>query len=216
MCGQRGSGKTTYIRTRVLAVEPRLLVYDHMAEFYDRVGGAHVVYDLPGALAYMKQHRTGISRLFVVPTKPTIEEFRLLCRIPFAYPGTVLVCDEIDQFAQSTWPPEEFRRLVHFGRHVDCGFVGASRRPADVSRAFTSQARRFVCFRQTEPKDLTFWRSIVGGEADKLKDLPPLTYLAFEGGRTMRGTVNPGGARPEPVSVEDDGDADEAEGLDTE
>ena len=188
--GQRGMGKTTYIRTRILNVEPRFLVYDHMAEFYTQ-GDGMVVYSAKDAISYIKQHPDGLMRLYFVPANPSEEEFRIVCRIPFAYPGLTVVVDELDNFATAAWPPEEFRKLIHFGRHAECGFVGASRRPADVSRAFTSQAQRFVIFRQTEPRDLVYLRSILGDRVLKVKELPPLHYLAFEGDRVLAGTVNP-------------------------
>jgi hypothetical protein len=189
--GQRGTGKTTYIRERILAREPRLFIYDHMAEFNEP--GFATFYKLDQAIDFMDQNRSGLCRLTYKSLEPSPEEFATICRVPFCIPDLVIVVDELDTFAGAVTPrpPDEFRQLVHFGRHVGCGIVGASRRPADVSRAFTSQAKRYVCFRQTEPSDLRFLRSVLGPEADRIKDLPPLHYLAFEDGRRFAGIVDP-------------------------
>lgn len=192
VCGQRGTGKTLYIRSHILAREPRFLVYDHMAEFAKSLE-CQRVYSVEECLDYLSRNCRGFCRCVLVPLKPSAEEFRLVCRIPFAYQDLLFVCDEIDQWAGAVrpWPPEEFRRLIHFGRHARCGFVGAARRPADVSRAFTSQARRYTLFRQTEPSDLRFLRSVLGPRAEEAKDLPFLHYLAWEDGKWKKGMVCP-------------------------
>jgi hypothetical protein len=192
VCGQRGCGKTTYIKRRILSVETRVLIYDHMAEFRG-FQGYDTVDTLEACIDYVRDHPRGLCRVVYSTLKASPEEFALTCKIPFTPSGRgiVFVCDELDQFAGPNWPPDEFRNLVHFGRHAGSSFVGASRRPANVSRDFTSQAKRYVCFRITEPVDLRFLRSVVGDKVLECKDLPPLHYFAFEEGKILRGVVSP-------------------------
>lgn len=195
--GRRGTGKTSWIAGRILARAPRLFVFDHMAQLAAKTPGAHVVHELPEAIRLLaRAPRGGLARVVYVPTReitPTL--FALVCRVPFAVPGLCLVIDEIDTFAGSVTPrpPDEFRRLVHFSRHVGCSIVGASRRPKDVSRLYTSQAQ-LVCFQQSEPADLTWLRSMIGAEhAEEVAQLPELRFLAFDvaGRLTERGTITP-------------------------
>jgi hypothetical protein len=183
-------GKSTYVRTHVLDREPRFLCYDHMGEFFGS-GNGTVVYSVADTIDFFSSHRSGVARCYLVSAHPSMEEFRLVCKVPFAFPGMTIILDELDQFAGPMFPPEEFTRLVHFGRHADAAVVGVARRPADLARAFTSQAQRFVVFRQTEPKDITYLRSILGPQVEKVKELPALEYLAFEGGHVFRGRVKP-------------------------
>lgn len=188
VCGQRGQGKTTYIKRKILYMEPRILIYDHMAEFRG-LKGLETVNTVEECILYLKGHQTGFCRVVLSTTTANPEEFDLVCKIPFAFKDIVFVCDEIDTFAGAIWPPENFKKLIHFGRHAGCSFVGIARRPANVARDFTSQAKRYTCFRQTEPADLKFLRSVVGPRAEDLRNLPPYHYLAFEDGKILKGKL---------------------------
>ena len=192
MSGQRGTGKTTFIRQHILARATRFLVFDHMAEFSE-LEGAEVVWTLEDAIRFLRKNRVGLARCVVVPGDRDRARFDLFCRAPFAIPDLTLVCDELDAYAGAVRPPPppDFTRMIHFGRHFGCSFVGASRRPADVSRAFTSQATRIVCFRQTEPNDIRYLRSILGDQVEELKTLEPLSYMSWHDGQLERGQVTP-------------------------
>jgi len=161
---------------------PRLFVFDHVAEF-GNTPGATVFYRLDQVILALSPVRGGLGRFVYVPTgQVTPALFALACRVPFAVRDLCMVVDEIDSLAGSVVPPppEEFRRLIHFGRHIGCSFIAASRRPADVPRLLSSQATRFICFSQTEPSDLRWLRSVVGPRADELPALPDLHYLEFD------------------------------------
>lgn len=190
VCGQRGTGKTTWIKRQVLELEARLFVFDHMAEFTE-VAGADYQHELQDSILFLRRNANGFARSVLVPLEAGPEVFAVACRVPFAIRDLTMVVDEIDTYAGAVRPPSpvEFTRLVNFGRHFGCSLVCASRRPADVSRALTSQARRIVAFRQTEPKDVAYLRSLVGDGASAIPDLPDLHYLAFEGGSVTRGVV---------------------------
>lgn len=194
ICGQRGQGKTQYIIQKILSTESRYLVYDHMAEFSD-YKSATVTHSFEYTIKYLQSHKTGLCRCIYATTDADAEEFSLVCRIPFLYRDLVFICDEIDNFATPLSTPLEFKRLIHYGRHSGSSVIAASRRPANVSRDFTSQAKRITCFRITEPRDVTFLNSIVGNDAEKVKNLEPLHYLAFENGKTFSGKLRTPGAR---------------------
>jgi hypothetical protein len=194
--GRRGTGKTTKLR-ELMRRAPRLFVFDHMAEFQTEPG-AEVHYELAAAILRLKRSSSGgLARVVFTPaSQVTPELFDLACRVPFAIHGLTFVVDEIDSLAGSVNPPapESFRRLIHFGRHIGCATIVASRRPADVPRLLSSQATRVICFAQTEPADLKWLRSVVGPRADELPRLADLHYLDFDMGtrQVIEGTVTPG------------------------
>lgn len=192
MCGQTGTGKSSWVREQIVALEPRLLVFDHMAEYLEEPG-LEKFHSLPAAILWLRARPTGFARCAIVPPGNAVELFPYVCRVPMAIPDLTIVCDELDTFAGAVRPPTppEFQRAIHFGRHFGCSFVGVSRRPADVSRAFTSQARRFVCFRSTEPADIKFLRSVIGRRAELVPNLEDFHYLDVEGGHAVEGVVNP-------------------------
>lgn len=194
ICGQRGTGKTKYLVTRVLTQEPRLLVYDHMAELVGRAPMT-VTHTLEDTIEAVHRSPRGFCRVCYVPAAgASPEEFGVVSAIPFSVRDLVLVVDEVDQLAgtQQNLPPQEFKRLIHFGRHFGASIVACARRAADVTRALTSQARRVVVFAQSEPADIKYLSSLCGKRAKEAVELPDLSYLAFEGRIVTRGKVDPG------------------------
>jgi len=191
VCGQRGMGKTRYI-LGVLAGEPRFLIFDHMGEFSRHMRDGRLsakpstdLEELADQLDRNAGH--GIARLCYQPDYARIHaDFKALCRLLMVAErrGMVLVVDEIDQFAGSVRPPApaELLRVIHLGRHRGIRVLAAARRAADVSRALTSQADRVVSFRQTEPGDLKYLRSLIGADVAALPKLRRLCYLEADRG----------------------------------
>lgn len=189
VCGQRGTGKTTLIRA-LLTPLPRVLVFDHTAEYAD-LPGVHVFNEAQDAIRYLRLHPTGIARCVLVPLEGSAELFAFLCRVPLAIRDLTFAVDELDLYAGSVNPPApvELRRLVHFGRHFGCSLIASSRRPADVSRAVTSQARTIFSFRQWELTDVRYLGSLVGKSAKRLPELPDLCYMRFHDRTVTQGRL---------------------------
>jgi hypothetical protein len=192
VCGQTGMGKTSYIKREILPNETRCLVYDHMAE-YTSIPGYSYFSDWDKLVSYLERNQKGFCRAIYIPLEASEDEFALVCRVPFATQGLTIVTDELDQYATPISFPVEFKRIIHFGRHFGTRFVGGARRASDVARAFTSQCYKIVAFRQSEPRDIVYLRSIVGDDAQRLPDLEPLHYLSFEQGNITEGEINFGG-----------------------
>lgn len=193
ICGQRGTGKTKYLVSRVLRDEPRLLVYDHMAELVGRAPMT-ITHTLEDTIDAVHRSPRGFCRVCYVPANgASPEEFAVVSAIPFSVRDLVLVVDEVDQLAgtQQNLPPQEFKRLIHFGRHFGASIVACARRAADVTRALTSQSRRVTVFAQSEPGDIKYLVSLLGPRAAEAKELPDLEYLAFEGRTVSRGRIDP-------------------------
>lgn len=188
--GQRGYGKTQYIKQRVLSQERRFLLYDHMHEFTDSNYGI-VFYEWDKCIDYLLDRRNKECKAIYASLDATLDDFTFACRVPFmdGAENLAFICDEIDTFTSPISTPTEFKRLIHLGRHVSSSVVAASRRPANVSRDFTSQAKRYVCFRIKEPRDIIFLKSVVGESADKIRTLKPLEYLAFDNDKVLRGKL---------------------------
>jgi hypothetical protein len=196
VCGQTGMGKTSYIKQQILPGENRCLVYDHMAE-YSSIPGYSYFFDWDKLCDYYARNQRGFARAIFRPVEASLEQFSLVCRLPFATQGLTIVTDELDQYATPISFPNEFKRVIHFGRHFGTRFIGGARRASDVARAFTSQCYKLVCFRQSEPRDIVYLRSIVGDDAERLPDLEPLHYLAFEAGNVTEGFISFSGGTSE-------------------
>lgn len=173
MSGQRGSGKTYWVK-HFIKGQARYLLYDALGE-YD---GAPQFEDIGALLDFCKAHTGGFFEAIYDPIEH--EDFPLFCRIALTLGNIYVVIEEIDLFATPYLSPPELQKLIKYGRHYGVNVLGVSRRPSEVSRLFTSQASRFVLFRQIEPRDITYFRSIIGPDADRLPDLPPYCFLDID------------------------------------
>lgn len=172
--GQRGSGKTYWVK-HFIQGQGRYLLYDALGE-YDE---APQFEDVGALLDYCKAHEG--QGFFEAAHNPIEhEDFPLFCRIALALGNVYVVIEEIDLFATPYLIPVELSKLIKYGRHYGINVLGVSRRPSEVSRLFTSQATRFILFRQIEPRDIAYFRSVIGPDADRLPDLPLYGFLDID------------------------------------
>lgn len=170
--GQRGSGKSYWVK-HFIKGQGRYLLYDALGE-YD---GAPQFEDIEALFEYCESH-TGEGFFEAIYNPVEHEDFPLFCRIALALGNVYVIIEEIDLFSTPYITPPELAKLIKYGRHHGVNVLGVSRRPSEVSRLFTSQASRFILFRQIEPRDIAYFRSIIGPDADRLPDLP--LYMFFD------------------------------------
>jgi hypothetical protein len=106
-----------------------------------------------------------------------VSDFPVFCRAVLARGDVRLVVEELDVVTSPYNCPIEFARIIKYGRHYGVQLMGASRRPAEVTRMFTSQANRFIAFAQHEPADLQYFRSIFGKAANNLSIMPDYHFM---------------------------------------
>lgn len=171
--GQRGSGKTFWTR-RFCEEHVRIMIFDPMSEY--RSAATHSYSELEPFLEYMR--RASKRSVVDVSFDPldTLECFRFFCRCALALGNVYVVIEEVDLFCRPSIMPKELEALIKYGRHKGVNLVAIARRPAEVGRLLTSQATRYVIFNQIEPKDIAYWRSILG---DLAHDIPALARYHF-------------------------------------
>jgi len=166
--GQRGSGKSYWIRHKTTELS-RFLLFDTLSEYQ---GCAPSFDDLTELIEHCQKAGDGfLEALFDDPSEDPKETFPLFCEIGQEIGNLYVIVEEIDIFATPYDVPEELNRLIKYGRHRGVNLIAVSRRPAEVSRLITSQATRFIIFRQFEPRDISYFRSIIGPYADALPSL---------------------------------------------
>ena len=110
------------------------------------------------------------------------EEFSYLARVCMAKGNLDLAIDEIDMFIPVKCNCEYTLNLIKRGRHRGVSIYGASRRPPEVSRLFSSQAHRIVSFAMNEPNDVNYLRQFIGADnAEKVKQLQKYEYVDWQG-----------------------------------
>lgn len=95
--------------------------------------------------------------------------------------GVALECGEVDVIAPNNASiSDEMRNVIQRGRHYRVSILGASQRPAQVSRLLTAQADVLSLFRQYEPRDIAYLREATNDEvANRLPNLPKFWHVQY-------------------------------------
>lgn len=110
------------------------------------------------------------------PVDPA-EQWPWICRIAETVGNLCLVCEEVHLFAPASRMDPQFYRLVTLGRHSNVTMLCVSQRPATVNRTLTSQASRIIVYRFHEPRDVKYFREMIGADADRIPHLPDFEPL---------------------------------------
>lgn len=174
--GQRGSGKSYFAKTLTRSL-PRCIIWDALGEYE----ADHRIFDLDSLADFLIQDRDNPKFFHVAfDTIDAEGDFPDFCRLVLARGDLYVVIEELDMLSTPYSTPVEFARLIKYGRHYGIQLVGVSRRPAEVSRLFTSQASRFVTFPQREPNDIKYFTSIFGKAALSLPTMKLHHYLDID------------------------------------
>jgi len=173
--GQRGSGKTTWVKHYIQNID-RFLLYDALSEY----SGAPRFENIHDFLDYVDANIEHGGFFEAILDTVDNSSFPFFCRAAISMGRVYVVIEELDLFATPYATPVELQKLIKHGRHHSINIIGVSLRPSQVSRLFTSQANRFILFRQVEPRDVAYFKSIVGIQADRLPGLDPYYFLDID------------------------------------
>lgn len=171
--GQRGTGKTTYIKNR-LPVFDRVIVFDLLGEFDPNV------FTMQRFLEKLSENKK--EKFFVLSyfnPKTTDEDFERICKAVNRLNDVLFVVDELDYFTSAVSSPPAFSEIIKRGRHQEIGVACATRRPHEIPRLVTSQVTELVTFRHVEPRDLAYLKDICGLDPERVQSLPDFSYLQW-------------------------------------
>lgn len=166
--GMKGQGKTT-LAQQMSADSHRLFCLDPLSEYRDGL-----IFESVRALRhFFRTTRPQFRCIFRFDTEEEEEEaFALVWEIG----RCLLLVEEADLLAPPVGGSRMFRKLVKYGRHRSINLLAISRRPAEISRLFSSQTDEIISFREEEENDL-LWLSKRGFEPEALKALGVRQYL---------------------------------------
>lgn len=173
--GRRGSGKSTLAK-KMIEEKPRVLVYDTLGEYK-----TDKVFTTPIELYLFLRDKKKAGEPFRIGYRPedAVREFPWVCRIVENIGELTFVAEEVDFFISPSRLDPGFERLIRYGRHRGVELIAISRRPAEVNRNLTAQSSRLFIFKMHEPRDIAYFRSIIGPEAEKIPELPDFTPLEW-------------------------------------
>jgi energy-coupling factor transporter ATP-binding protein EcfA2 len=185
--GTRGSGKSSLAKSLLRSL-PRVVIFDTCEEYK----APHVIRSGHPVELFRYLRKRKRYCVSYVPREPK-REWPWVCRIAFALGDMMLCAEEVDQATSAGYSGPEFGNLLRRGRHRGVSVIGISRRPAEIPRELTANAYRIVAFRSTEPRDLAYYRAVMGeAAAERIRTLPPLTGYAWrDDGVAQLVTVDP-------------------------
>jgi hypothetical protein len=182
--GQRGCGKTTYIKESIRQ-HNRVLIFDLLGEFNPNA------YTLADVLSLLdKNKNANFFTLGYFNPKNSEEDFAVVCKAVNRLHDVMFVVDELDFFCSATFCPKEFSEIIKRGRHQSLGVIVATRRPHEVPRLVTSQVTELITFRHVEPRDLDYLKDVANVPEEAIQKLPDFHYLRWHRGEISHGEVS--------------------------
>jgi hypothetical protein len=182
--GQSGTGKGLWVKKKLKELKPdRILILDPQDEYGDFASPFSSAKDL--ATMIVKAGDSGPFRVRYVFPKSSDQAhfaavFNVTCRLAYLARNCVFLPEELSNFTTPTVAPPLWKRMCNSGRHEGVHVIGVSQYPAQIDKAFLSNAtlihvgflgeeshRKAVSARMDIPQEM-------------IRDLPDFAYLEWE------------------------------------
>lgn len=183
--GQRGQGKTTYIKNQI-SLYSRVIIFDLLGEFtyYDTDLNLR---DFFKSLSKAKEENFFVLNYY--NPKNSEDDFHVICEAMNRLKNIMFIVDEIDYFCSTHSIPKQFDEIVKRGRHQGLQLMVATRRPHEIPPIIRSQVTKFITFRHIEPIDLDYIKDLTGINPDEVQGLPNFSFIKWEEGKISKGIV---------------------------
>lgn len=185
--GMTGTGKTTLLK--------RFVERAHRAIIIDPLGKlGHLGVCIPTAREFKTYWRRQYHKSWKIVLQPgkiapkaapreALAPFLRTAReAAVGSPPFWVFVDEVDKFGTAFSTDPEIRALADYGRNFGVSLAFVARRPACVDKTLTAQADTLYLFKAKEPRDLDYFRDVVGaGVAARLPGLAPFQALRCTG-----------------------------------
>jgi len=165
--GRRGKGKTTWLARYIYDnLDKTFFIYDVLRDkaFYPFYGVARFYSSVD---EFLDDSDIESSSIYIFQGEIDYNDFFGLC---YELGNNVCIFDELDLACSPHYLSENLYKIIHYGRHKNVGIVGSSRRPANVTRDFTSQAHLIILYELSENLDLKYIENFCGAiYAEKVK-----------------------------------------------
>ena len=176
VCGKRGSGKTTLMKYLIEKLPNiKFEIFDLLGNFKDMSSQKNVI----------DYHIISAGSQEDVNSGESIDDIMngILDR-----GDTQVVIDEADRYSYRQ--KGGFANLIDVGRNFNCGYMAATRRPANISKDYLANATYIFAFRTILPQDIAVMIDWLDIDEATLKALGKFEFIAFlEGEPIYKGKV---------------------------
>ena len=201
--GQRGQGKTTFIKNQI-GIYNRVILFDLLGEFTYHDTALNLR-DFFKMLSKVKEENFFSLNYF--NPKTSEEDFHVICEAINRLEDIMFVVDEIDYFCSTHSIPKQFDEIVKRGRHQGLNLLVATRRPHEIPVIIRSQVTCLVTFRHIELRDLQYLKEIIDLPEEEISGLAKFHYIKWDpDGGVSKGEVKKPKSKPkkEEVTIFDD------------
>jgi hypothetical protein len=152
-----------------------LLIWDYMREYGPFVDVA--TDNLKAAISMLKNStfRVAFQPSFDDEIRP--KQFDLFCKAAYAAGNCRVVVEELSFVTKPSWAPPGWKMISSIGRHRGLRVIGATQRPAQVDKAFWSNATEIHCGFLNYEDDQKVMSRALGVPVSDIVGLEPLQYL---------------------------------------
>jgi hypothetical protein len=197
--GQSGTGKGLWVKKKLKELKPRrILILDPQDEYGEFASPFSNMTDL--ARMVTRAGEAGEFRVrYVFPKSATQKHFAgvfdLSCQLAYLARNCLFLPEELSNFTTPSWAPPLWKRMCNSGRHEGVHVIGVSQYPAQIDKAFLSNATLIHVGFLGEEAHRKAVAARMDIAPDVIRDLKDLHYLEWERETRMiaRGTINKNG-----------------------
>jgi len=146
--GQSGTGKGVWIKRELRRLKPKRIIILDPQDEYGNFAQAMTAEQIARAVVGAGPAKPFAAR-YVFPKSCTKEHFArifdLVCKLAYGAGNCALLVEELSNFTTPSWGPPLWRRMCNSGRHEGVWVIGCSQYPAQVDKAFLSNATLIHC-----------------------------------------------------------------------
>lgn len=196
--GQSGTGKGLAVKRALRKLKPkRIIILDPQDEYGEFASPFTRLGDLIRMVCAAPKGQFKVR--YVFPKDCTHElfaqVFSQLCQLAYMAGNCVLLVEELSNFTKPSWAPPMWKRMCNSGRHEGVHVIGISQYPAQVDKAFLSNATMIHCGWLGEKPHREAIAQRMNISPEIINDLPDLAYIEWERkGRSLkRGVITTSG-----------------------
>jgi hypothetical protein len=182
--GQSGTGKGLWVKKKLKELKPdRILILDPQDEYGDFASPFSNMRDLANMV--IKAGDAGPFRVRYVFPKSADQAhfagvFNVTCRLAYLARNCVFLPEELSNFTTPTVAPPLWKRMCNSGRHEGVHVIGVSQYPAQIDKAFLSNATLIHVGFLGEESHRKAVATRMDIPPDSIRDLPDLAFLEWE------------------------------------
>lgn len=181
--GQSGTGKGLWIKSELRRLKPKRILFLDPQDEYGAFGvGVTSAAEMARIIVAAGAAKPFAVR-YVFPKSCTAEHFAkifdLACRLIYSAGNSAFLVEELSNFTKPSWGPPLWRRMCNSGRHEGVWVIGCSQYPAQVDKAFLSNATLVHCGWLGEEPHRKSVAIKMGVTPDMINNLPDLHFLEW-------------------------------------